>query len=153
MLLRIDPARATTDLRDIRGAIGQALQTLRATPEELLQLLSLAPLTPRRVMRRLADVAYGYTDVGCSNIGDIDPAVGRPDGTDADHVFMRGLRQRFTRKSFERPCGVYLGSGRIGGRIFISVVAYQLDAKDSKRDLLELAARTLSEFDLTGVID
>jgi hypothetical protein len=46
-----------------------------------------------------------------------------------------------------------LVSGRIGGRIFITVVAYQLDGKNSKRDLRELAAHTLSEFDLTGVID
>jgi hypothetical protein len=153
VIVSVDPEQATTDLRDIRGAISQALQTLRETPEELLQLLSLAPLTPKRVIRRLTDVAYGYTDVGCSNIGDVDPAVGRPDGTDADHVFIRGVRQRFTRRSFERPRGILLVSGRIGGQIFITVVAYQLDGKDSKRDLRELAAHTLSEFDLTGAID
>jgi len=153
VLLRIDPAQAATDLRDIRGAIGQALQTLRATPEELLQLLALAPLTPKRVMRRLADVAYGYTDVGCSSIGDIDPAVGRADGTDSDRVFIRGVRQRFTHQSFDRPRGILTVSGRIGGRLFIAVVAYQLDGKDSKDELRELAARTLSEFGLTGAID
>jgi hypothetical protein len=153
VLLRIDPAQAATDLRDIRGAIGQALQTLRATPEELLQLLALAPLTPKRVMRKLADVAYGYTDVGCSSLGDIDPSVGRADGTDADHVFIRGVRQRFTQQSFDRPRGILTVSGRIGGQVFIAVIAYQLDGKDSKDELRELAARTLSEFGLTGVID
>jgi len=153
VIVSVDPAQVTTDLRDTRGAISQALQTLRETPEELLQLLSLVPFTPKRVVRRLADVAYGYTDVGCSNIGDIDPVVGRPDGADADHVFMRGLRQRFTQKSFDRPRGIYLGSGRIRGRIFITVVAYQLDGNDAKRDLHELAAHTLADFDLTGVID
>ena len=147
-----DPAQVTTDLRDIRGAISQALQTLRETPEELLQLLPLVPLTPKRVVRRLSDVAYGYTDVGCSNMGDIDPAVGRPDGTDAGHVFIRAVRQRVTRRSLERPRGILFVSGRIGGRIFITVVAYQL-GKDSKRDLRELAADTLAEFDLTGAID
>lgn len=153
VLLRIDPAQAPTDLRDIRGAIGQALQTLRATPEELLQLLALAPLTPKRVMRRLADVAYGYTDVGCSSIGDIDPVVGRADGTDSGRVFIRGVRQRFTQQSFDRPRGILTVSGRIGSRLFIAVVAYQLDGKDSKDELRELAARTLSEFGLTGEID
>jgi hypothetical protein len=153
VIVSVDPAQVTTDLGDIRGAISQALHTLRETPEELLQLLSLAPLTPKRVMRRLAVVAYGYTDVGCSSIGDIDPAVGRPAGTDADHVFIRGVRQRFTHTSFDRPRGILLVSGRIGGQIFITVVAYQLDGKNSKRDLRELAAHTLSEFDLTGAID
>ena len=153
MLLRVDPAEAATDLRDVRSAIGQALKTLRETPEELLKLLALAPLTPKPVMRKLADVAYGYTDVGCSSIGDIDPAVGRADGTDADRVFIRGVRQRFTQHSFDRPRGILTVSGRIGGQVFIAVVAYQLDGKDSKDELRELAARTLSEFGLTGVID
>jgi hypothetical protein len=153
VLLRIDPAQAATDLGDVRSAIGQALKTLRATPEELLQLLALAPLTPKRVMRKLADVAYGYTDVGCSSIGDIDPSVGRADGTDAEQVFIRGVRQRFTQQSFDRPRGILTVSGRIGGQVFIAVVAYQLEGKDSKDELRELAARTLSEFGLTGVID
>lgn len=152
-IISVDPAQVTADLRDTRRAISQALQTLRETPEELLQLLSLAPLTPKRVMRRLADVAYGYTDVGCSNVGEVDPAVGRPDGTDADYFFGRGVRQRFTRKSFERPRGMFLVSGRIGGRIFITVIAYQLGDKNSKRDLRELAAHTLGEFGLTGAVD
>ena len=153
MLLRIDPAPVATDLRDVRGAIGQALKTLRETPEELLELLALAPLTPKRVMRRLAEVAYGYTDVGCSSIGDIDPAVGRADGTDADRVFIRGVRQRFTQHSFDRPRGILMVSGRTAGRVFIAVVAYQLDGKVSKDGLRGLAARTLSEFGLTGEID
>ena len=153
LIVSVDPAQVTTDLRDTRGAISQALQALRETPEELLQVLSLAPWTPKRVMRRLADVAYGYTDVGCSSVGDIDPAVARPDGTDADHVFMRAARQRYTLQSFDRPRGIYVGLGRIGGRIFITVVAYQLDGEDPKRDLCELAAHTLSEFDLTGAIE
>ncbi|WP_102417832.1 hypothetical protein [Mycobacterium sp. 4858] len=153
LIVSVDPAHATTDLRDIRRAISQALHTLRETPEELLQLLPLAPLTPKWAMRRLADVAYGYTDVGCSAIGDIDPAVGRPDGTDAGHVFIRGVRQRFARQSFDRPRGILMVSGRIGGRVFITVVAYQLDGKHSKGELRELAAHTLSEFGLTGVID
>lgn len=153
VLLRIDPARAATDLGDVRKAIGQALKTLRATPEELLQLLALAPLTPKRVMRKLADVAYGYTDVGCSSIGDIDPSVGRADGTNADLVFIRGVRQRFTQQSFNRPRGILTVSGRIGGQVFIAVVAHQLDGRDSKDELRELAVRTLSEFGLTGMID
>jgi hypothetical protein len=153
VIVSVDPAQATTDLRDIRSTISEALQTLRETPEELLQLLPLAPLTPKRVMRRLTNAAYGFTDVGCSNLGDIDPAVRRPDGTDADRLLLRGVRQRFTQKNFDRSRGIYLVSGRIGARISITVVAYQLEGKDSKRDLRELAAHTLSEFELTGAID
>lgn len=153
VIVSADPARVTADLSDLRGAIGQALQTLRETPEELLQVLALAPWTPRRVMRKLAEVAYGYTDVGCSAIGDMDPAVGRPDGTDAEQVFLRGGRQRLTQESFDRPRGVLVASGRIRGRIFITVIAHQLHDTASKDDLAEIAAQTLSEFGLNGTID
>lgn len=153
MIVSADPAQVTTDLSALRKTISQALQTLRETPEELLQVLPLAPLTPQRVMRKLAEVAYGYTDVGCSPMGDIDPVVGRLDGTEADQVYIRGGRQHFTQESFDRPRGMLVASGRIGGRIFITVVAYQLDGRASKRDLGEFAAQTLSDFGLTGTID
>lgn len=153
VIFSADAARVTTDLSDLRGEISQALRTLRETPEELLGVLALASWTPQRVMRKLAEVAYGYTDVGCSAIGDMDPMVGRADGTDADQVFLRGGRQRVTQESFNRPRGLLVASGRIGGRIFITVVAHQLDGKASKGDLAEFAAHTLSEFGLTGTID
>ena len=35
----VDPTRVTTDLRDVRAAINQALGTLRETPDESLKLL------------------------------------------------------------------------------------------------------------------
>ena len=44
-------------------------------------------------------------------------------------------------------------SSRIGGKISISLGAYQPGAENSKRHLRELAAHTLAEFDLTGVIE
>jgi hypothetical protein len=39
------------------------------------------------------------------------------------------------------------------GKIFITVLAYQPGAENTKPALRELAARTLAEFDLTGQID
>jgi polyketide synthase 5 len=44
-------------------------------------------------------------------------------------------------------------SGCVGGKIGISLVAYQPGAANTKPALRELAARTLAEFDLTGEID
>jgi hypothetical protein len=43
-------------------------------------------------------------------------------------------------------------SGRLSGKIFISVGAYQPGAKNTKAALRELAEHTLAEFDLTGEI-
>jgi hypothetical protein len=143
-------------LRDVRAAIKEALTTLWEVPDERLQLLPLTPLTPKRAVKRLADVAFAYADlpVGCSNLGDIDPVVACPDGSDADHVFLRLVEQDVTRQSLERTRGqLFVASGRIGGKIFITVAGYQLSGNNSKPDLRDLAAHTLAEFDLTGAID
>lgn len=152
----VEPTRVTADLRDVRAAIKQALRNLREVPDESLRLLPLTPLTPKRAVKRLADLAFVYADlpVGCSNLGDLDPAVGRPDGNDADQVFLRLREQRVTRGSLERSHGqLFLGSGRTGNKVFITVVGYQPGNADSKAALRGLATQTLTEFDLTGTID
>jgi hypothetical protein len=46
-----------------------------------------------------------------------------------------------------------LQSRLTGGKIRITVGAYQPGAENTKPALRELAARTLAEFDLTGKID
>jgi hypothetical protein len=152
----IDPTPVTTDLSGARVAIRQALKTLREVPDETLQLLPLIQLIPKRAVNRMADVYLGSGDlpVSCSNLGDIDPAVGRPDGTDAEYVILRGLNQHVARRDLERGYGqLSLVSGRIGGKVSITVGAYQPGGKNSKPHLRELAARTLAEFELTGEID
>ena len=53
----VDPTRVTTDLREARAAIKQALRAARETPGETAQLLWLIPFTPKRTMKRLADEA------------------------------------------------------------------------------------------------
>ncbi|EUA32947.1 hypothetical protein I553_8971 [Mycobacterium xenopi 4042] len=76
----VDPERVTTDLRDTRAAIKQALRTLRETPEESLQLLPLAPFTPKRVWKRMSDAMSADPDLSvfCSNLGDLSSVVNRP---------------------------------------------------------------------------
>jgi len=152
----VDPASVTTDLGGVRTALKQTLKTLRETPDVSLQLLPLTPLTPKRVVRRLAEVAFGYDElpVGCSNLGDIDPAVACPDGSEADQVFLRLVEQHTTRASLQRTRGIlYVRSGRIVGEVFLTVAAYQPDGKNSKSDLRQRVARTLAEFELVGAID
>ncbi|UQX13120.1 wax ester/triacylglycerol synthase family O-acyltransferase [Candidatus Mycobacterium methanotrophicum] len=154
----IDPTRVTTDLRDTRAAIKQTLTILREAPEESMQLHPLAPLapfTPKRAMKRLADTAFDYANlpVGCSNLGDVNSLVCCLDGTEAEYLTARGIEQNVTRQRLEQTGGhMTLVSGRIGGKIGITVVAYQPGGTNSKPHLRELAASTLAEFDLTGVI-
>ena len=51
----VDPTRVTTDLRDARADIKQALNTRRETPDESLQLASLIPFTPKWMWKRGVD--------------------------------------------------------------------------------------------------
>jgi hypothetical protein len=46
-----------------------------------------------------------------------------------------------------------LVAGRIGGKMSISIIGYRPGGQNSKSHLRELAAKTLAEFDLIGVID
>jgi len=154
--VNIDPARVTTDLSDARVAIKQALTTLRETPDEAAQLLWLAPWTPKPTFKRMVDAGFADPDlpVIVSNLGDLGSLVNRADGTPAEYLAGRGMRQDLTRRWLERIGGeMYLLSLRIGGKISITARAYQPGAENTKPALRELAKRTLAEFDLTGEID
>ncbi|HWF28471.1 MAG TPA: hypothetical protein VG327_08850 [Mycobacterium sp.] len=64
------------------------------------------------------------------------------------------MEQNVTPRSLERTHGqLFPASGRIGGKIFITVTGYQLGGIDSQHRLRGLAAQTLAEFDLTSTID
>lgn len=153
----IDPRQCTSDLTGVRATIREAIETARTTTDETLELLPLIPLVPKRALQGLGGLFFGSPDdlpVYCSNLGDVDPAVGRADGTDAEYVVMRGVDQNVTRRDIESMGGqLVLVSARVNGKISIGIVAYQLDAQNSKTRLRELAALTLKDFGLAGVIE
>ena len=154
----IDPTRVTTDLRDARAAVKQALKTLRETPDESSLLAALTPFTPKRTWKQLVDGAVTDPDFPavCSILGDIGSEVTRPDGTQCEYGYARGLTQHLTRQSLERMGGelrlLYMRLPALG-KVSISVQAYRPGAENTTPALRELAARTLAEFDLTGEID
>jgi diacylglycerol O-acyltransferase / wax synthase len=146
----VDPAPATTDLREMRAAIKQALIRHREVPDERWALLPLIPLLPKRLFRRMVSVAAGgATSVVSSNLGAVNPATNRPDGTDADYFAMKSLYPGITKATMHRAGGVLaLLSGRAHGQVFVSVLAYQPDS--SKDDLRQDLSNTLNDFSLTG---
>jgi hypothetical protein len=154
----VDSTRVTTDLRDARAAIKQALQTRRDTPDESLQLASLIPFTPKRTWRRGVVAALTDPDhpVVFSNLGDVGSIVSLVDGTHCEYAYARGTRQQVTRQWLERTGGqMQLLSFRlpVRGKIFVHVLAYQPGAENTKPALRALVAQTLAEFDLTGEVD
>ncbi len=155
----IDPTRVTTDLTDTRAAIRRTFQTLRENPAQAsptLPLTPLVPFIPRRVLRQAAEAEFAYDNlpVASSSLGELSDMAGCPDGTPAEYAFGRGVIQRVLRHDLEHANGeLALWFLRIGGKMCVTVGAYQPGGIDTKPMLRELVTRTLGEFGLGGVIE
>jgi hypothetical protein len=153
--VRIDPTHVAKDLTDTRTAVRDALKTMREQPDEAMRLLPLNPFVPKIAVRHTADLAFGFTDqpVSSSNIGDLPVQVACPGGTPAQQVMLRGIDQHITRKVLEERSGLLtVVSGRLDGKVTITVVGYQPGTENTKQALRERLAAVFDEFELTGVI-
>jgi hypothetical protein len=150
----VDPGPATADLREIRAAIKHALVNRGEVPDERWALLPLVPLLPKRLVRRWVNVAAVSTiSVGLSNLGTAPTLVNQPDGTDADHVSLQSLYPRMTKATMHRTGGLLAFlSATVGGRVFISVLAYQPDRLESKDELRQILSGALDDFSLSADI-
>ena len=153
----VDPAVVTKDLSPARDAIRKARQAALETPNQALDMAPLIPWLPRNAVKGIVNSLFAYSEdvpVSCSNMGELPPIVGQIDGTDADYLLLRGADQNVTEREMERSNGqLVIVSGRINGKISISVEAYQPRSENSKRWLREIAQQTLTDFGLTGVIE
>ncbi|WP_241011028.1 hypothetical protein [Mycobacterium camsae] len=154
--ITVDPARAASDLAEIRGKLKQVLTERAEHAYELLAPLPLAALTPMWAARRLVGVGLGTSalPVGCSNLGPLDPAVVRPDGADADYAYGRLIEPGISKRALDGMGGqLFVASGRTPGKVFISVVAYRPGRQNSPEALRELVSQAFAEFGLTAEID
>jgi hypothetical protein len=119
--VKVEPAAAATDLRPIRAALKQVLIRRQEVPDERWALLPLTPLLPQWLVRRMAGVALGgATTSGSSNLGALNPAANRPDGTDADHFAMKTLYPGVTKAT--TPCRWPAGVARDGAdRLYLNL--------------------------------
>jgi hypothetical protein len=150
--ITVDPAPATTDLRAMRAATKQALTRAQEQPDERWTLLPLLPLVPGRLRKRWVGVATNSAaSVGASNVGLVNPAVNRPDGTEARHFVVKSLSSGMTEAMMHQQGGLLsLLSGRAHGWVFVSVVAFQPDHPNSNDNLRQHVSSVLSEFSLTS---
>jgi hypothetical protein len=150
----VNPAPATTDLRQIRTAIKQALIRRHEVTDERMVLLPIIPLLPKRLARRCVGVATGSgTGVVSSNLGAAPAAVNRPDGTDADYIAVRSLYPGMTKATMERTGGVLaLLSASVHGQVFVSVQAYLPGRPNSNDGLRQFLSSTLEDFSLNATI-
>jgi hypothetical protein len=150
--ITVDPAPATTDLREIRAAIKQALIRSQDAQNERFQLLPLVPLLPQGLVRRSVGVsANGAASVVSSNLGALTPGAYRPDGTHADHMVMKPLGPGVTKAVMHQLGGLLvLVSGRVHGQVFVSALAYQPGRSNSNDGLRQDISGAMSDFSLTA---
>jgi diacylglycerol O-acyltransferase / wax synthase len=148
LTVTVDPAPATTDLREIRAAVKQALtshQELRDDERALMSFVPLLGLLPKGLVRLIDNTVIS------SNIGVVDPAVIRPDGTDADLFASRLSYQGVTKALMDCLGGVlYVLSGTAQGQVFVSVTAYQPGYTNSNEALRQDLSNALNDFSLAG---
>ncbi|WP_179473481.1 WS/DGAT/MGAT family O-acyltransferase [Mycolicibacterium vinylchloridicum] len=151
----LDPAVVAKDLTPAREVIRHARQAASG-PNRALDMAPLIPWLPRNAVKGIVNSLFAYSEdvpVSCSNMGELPPAAGQIDGTDAEYLLMRGADQNVTEREMQRSNGqLVIVSGRLNGKISISVEAYQPGAENSKQRLREIAEQTLTEFGLTGEI-
>lgn len=149
----VDPDAVLGDLTHIRSELKQALAGVGDPRSDALAALPLIPLTPKFVARRLERIISGAGIIGCSNVGDLDPAVNKPDGTDADAMAMR-MTEQLRRSDLRRSGGVFfpVGVGRVGGQVFISLGYLDADATATRGQLAETLRDVLDELGITGAI-
>lgn len=140
------------DLREIRATIKEALIRHREVPDDRWALMPLVPFLPKRLVKKLVGVAAGTpSTVVTSNVGAIDPAVTRADGTPSDCFAMMSLLPGVRTAMMHSTGGrLALASGRVNGRLFISVLAYQPDRFNSNDVLRHDLLSTLREFSLAA---
>jgi hypothetical protein len=151
--ITVDPAPATTDLRQIRSATKQALIRHREVPDERRTLLPLVPLLPQRMIKRMVGVATGGATnvVVASNIGAAPAAANRPDGTDADYIALLSRYPGLTKAMMHQLGGLMVvHSATVRRQVFISVLAYQPGRLNSNDELRQHVSSALSDFSLTA---
>lgn len=152
----VDAATVSRDLTAARSAIRAARDKAKTDEDPSSALLPLVPWFPRRIARSFVAQMFSYQDslpVSCSNVSDFPSDITRADGTPAEHFFARSVDQSVTLRDLTRSNGtMVLVSGRINGRIWLSVEAYQLGEENSRERLHQVLADSLADFGLSGMI-
>lgn len=155
--LGVDARAVTSGLQQVRAGLKAALTELGDTPNVFGGPLALTPLVPKFLARRVEVTAQQHRIISCSNLGTVDPAVNRPDGTDADRFALRTFWNRLDcrGKPIQRSGGVLfpVETGRVHDTMFITVCYASADPAFTRGRLGELVGHALADFHLTADIE
>lgn len=148
----VDPERAITDLQEIRAAVKQTLIRHREEADNEMAVNAIVPLLPLRLLKaaREATTVVTLNQVGSSNLRVVNPAVGRPDGTEADSFALRVIHLGVTEARMRRLGGIQsVLSGTVNGKVFISAIEYLPGFPNSNDSLKQDLSSALKDFSLT----
>jgi hypothetical protein len=151
--LTVDGRAVADDLSGVRADVKGLLGALAHEPNEMLAGLPLIPFTPGWLVRRAEGIAMssGQLPVGCSNLGNLDAAVGRIDGADATEFSMRLAEQGITRSRIEQMRGqLFCGTGTVNDSRFLTIVAYRSGGGDAVATTREIAHHALADLQLSA---
>ena len=150
----VDPARVCEDLSTVRADVKAALSTLADARLELLTPLPLVPVVPKAAARRLEGMVINAGVIGSSNLGEVAPDANRPDGTDADFFSVR-MAEALTTADIRRTRGMFypVVTGRVRGRIFISIGYTNADDTTTRDDVVNRVRETMADFRLAGIVE
>lgn len=152
--MTVDPATVTGSLTELRNRTKEELIALSRSHNDLLAPLPLTPLIPARLAGRLEALALGAgAPIGSSNGGQYDPYTNRPDGTDADFIFVRQIDSGITAEVLDRLGGVlFVASGTTHGKVYLTITGWKPGAENSREQLEADVWTALGEFGLSGIV-
>jgi diacylglycerol O-acyltransferase / wax synthase len=150
-----DPDKVLTDLSEVRAEIKEQLTDLAATRDALLAPIPLTPYVPKILVRRLEKLVLKVGPViGCSNTGDMPPAVNRIGGSEADGFAARLVEPGITAATLAHMGGhLMLPVGNIGGKAAITVSSWVVGGENTRAALRPIVERALADFELDGVVE
>ncbi|SKB08093.1 hypothetical protein [Aeromicrobium choanae] len=151
VVVTLDPAEVTHDLRPARAAMKAALSARDANQLPLLAALPLVPFVPVWLLRRLERFALGadVNAVGCSNLGRVTGPVERIDGRPCQYAWGQFNEPGRPTAELARMGGQgFLGVTFSGGRVVINAVAFRPGGDNSDEALLAMVHDVIAEFGL-----
>ncbi len=151
--IKVDPVEAVTSLQKIRADIKSSLVGVSQEQNQLFATLPVTPFVPKRLLRKLEGMALGAGyPVGCTNMGDVNPILLRPDGTSAQMFFARSpIEWPVTPEILDKLGGsLVLGSGRVSSSVVLVATGWKVGGTNTDDELAGDLLRAIADFDLQG---
>lgn len=147
----VDPATCCARPGEVRRDIRAAIQSVSSRGDDVAPLLPLAPYVPARLVPGLEAQALGAgLPVGCSILGQLDPAFARPCGIDASRLHI-SLVEHQTAAGLNRQGGkLFLACYRVAGTVGITVSAWATGRVETREALAVIAVQALNDLSLPG---